>query len=51
MKKSQLVLILIIAGVLWFSKDYLYSKKDRLVSTWSDQKPTHSSEPLRRYND
>ena len=32
MSKSQIVLIAVIAGVLWYSKDYLATKKDMVVS-------------------
>ncbi|MDX1696295.1 MAG: hypothetical protein R3208_21195 [Ketobacteraceae bacterium] len=32
MSKSQVVLIVLIAGVVWLSKDYLFSKKDMVIS-------------------
>lgn len=44
MSKSQIVLIALIAGVLWMSKDYLADKKD-LVITKVDQVQASTQKP------
>ena len=48
MSKSQIVLIALIAGVGWVSKDYLATKKDLVVSQVDEIRASQSQEASKK---
>ena len=50
MSKSKVVLVLVIAGLLWASKDYLGSKKEVVLTGLDSIGTTQEPQELKQFN-